>query len=102
GFWIVDITALEQMQSNVARGDAYLFVPRPAFEWPSEQRVGEAMYGTGHQHWQAQSPQYGADIVYEISKPTKDTVRVIVVNAKGDTLSTLTGEGTLGVHKVVW
>jgi photosystem II stability/assembly factor-like uncharacterized protein len=102
GFYIVDISPLEQMSPMVSRGDAYLFQPKPAFQYPSEMRYGEAMYGTGHQSWEAPSPQYGAEIVYEIGKATKDTVRVIVVNAKGDTLMNRVGQGTAGLHTVTW
>jgi Sortilin, neurotensin receptor 3, len=97
-FWIVDIAPLQQMNSTVAAAPAHLFAPRTAFQWGERPYNGES---TGNLLFEARSPQYGADIWYRLSKPGAPT-RIIIQDAKGDTLQTLTGPGGAGVHKVTW
>lgn len=96
--WIVDIAPLQQMTSTVASAPAHLFAPRTGIQW-GERRVGGE--STGNMLFQAPSPQYGADIWYKVSK-SAGPVRVIIHDAMGDTLQTLTGLGTPGLHKVTW
>jgi hypothetical protein len=49
------------------------------------------------------NPSYGADIAYRLGPvATPDTVRFTITNAAGDTLATLTGPNTPGVHSVNW
>jgi photosystem II stability/assembly factor-like uncharacterized protein len=102
GIWIVDINALEQLTPKVLADSAYLFAPRVAYQYPSEQAYGELTYGSGHMRWDAQSPQYGANIDFRLAAVMKDTVRVIVTNAAGDTLMNQTQPGTVGMHSLVW
>ncbi len=94
---IVDIAPLQQMTKTVAGMPAYLFAPRVAMQWGEAPVGGES---TGHQLFQAPSPQYGADIWYRLTKT--GAPRIIIQDAKGDTLATLTGQGTVGVNKVTW
>ena len=96
--WIVDIAPLQQMTSMVAGMPAYLFAPRTAFQWGEKPFNGES---TGNQLFQAQSPQYGADIWYRLTKPGSPS-RIVIQDAKGDTLQTLTGPGAAGLHRVSW
>jgi photosystem II stability/assembly factor-like uncharacterized protein len=95
-FWIVDILPLQQM----ARGTttAQLFAPRTAFQWGEPAYNGES---TGNQIFQAQSPAYGADLWYRVTQ-AGGPARMVIQNAAGDTVQTLTGPGTAGVHRVTW
>ncbi|MBP7549717.1 MAG: hypothetical protein KA761_05480 [Gemmatimonadaceae bacterium] len=97
-FWIVDIAPLQQMTATVAAAPAHLFAPRTGFQWGEKPYNGES---TGHLLFQAPSPQYGADIWYRLTKPGGPT-RIVVQDAKGDTLQTLTGPGGAGLHRVTW
>ena len=98
GFWIVDVAPLQQLTRTVAAMPAYLFAPRTAFQWGEAPIEGGS---TGHQIFQSPSPQYGADIWYRLTKAGGAT-RIVVQDAKGDTLQTLTGLGSAGFHRVSW
>jgi len=52
--------------------------------------------------WEVPSPAYGADITYRLASAASGPVRLYVMDAGGDTLSTLTGPATPGVHHVTW
>jgi len=97
-FWVVDIAPLQQLTATVAAKPAHLFAPRPAFQWGDRPVSGES---TGNMIFQAPSPTYGADIWYRVTKPV-GPVRVVIQDASGDTLQTLTGAGQAGIHKVTW
>jgi hypothetical protein len=95
--WIVDIAPLQQMAGAMTQ-TAHLYAPRTAFQWGEPPMEG---HSTGNMVFQAPSPQYGADIWYRVNKNV-GPVRVVVLDAMGDTLQTLTGQGQAGVHKVTW
>ena len=97
-FWIVDILPLQQMTATVAAAPAHLFAPRTAFQWGERAYNGES---TGNQLFNGQSSSYGADIWYRLTKPGGPT-RLVITDAKGDTLQTLTGPGGAGLHRVSW
>ena len=96
--WIVDIAPLQQLTKAVAAMPAYLFAPRTAFQWGEKPYNGES---TGNQIFQGTSTAYGADIWYRLTKAA-GPARLVIQDAKGDTLQTLTGSGAVGVNKVTW
>ncbi len=102
GFWIVDVAPLQQLTPTVVAKNVHLFAPRKAFEYGQGPNMGESSNGSGQKLFQAPSPQHGAEIVYRLASATRDTVRVIISNASGDTVRSLTGPRTAGVHRVVW
>lgn len=95
--WIVDIAPLQQLAGPMTQ-TAQLYAPRTAFQWGEPPMEG---HSTGNMVFQAPSPQYGADVWYRLSKNV-GPVRVVVMDINGDTLQTLTGQGSAGVHKVTW
>ena len=98
GFWIVDVAPLEQLTRTVAAAAAHLFAPRTAFQWGEAPVEGGS---TGHGIFEAPSPAYGADIWYRLGK-SGGPARIVVQDANGDTLQTLTGSGSAGTHRVTW
>ena len=98
GFWIADIAPLQQLTKTVAAMPAYLFTPRTAFQWGEAPVEGGSL---GNQLFQSPSPPYGADIWYRLTKSGGAT-RVVIQDVNGDTLQTLTGLGSVGVHRVSW
>jgi photosystem II stability/assembly factor-like uncharacterized protein len=98
--WIVDIEPLEQMHDSVLAAAAYLFKPKTAYQFGEPP---EANISPGHQVFQAPSPPYGADIAYRLTSGRRgDTVKVVITDVRGDTVQTLNGPGTPGLHHVVW
>src|SRR3989304_3413695 len=57
-FWIVDISALQQVDATVAAAPVHLFKPRTAFQWGEKPFNGESV---GQKLFQVPSPQYGAE-----------------------------------------
>ena len=131
-FWVVDITPLQQMTrsaiASIVTDAPYLFIPRPAFQYTSRTVANGVTNGYGHQLFTIPSPQYGAEIVYRIGStvrpqaiapnatagggapagetpvrsPTSGQARIIILNAANDTMATLTGPSSAGVHRVTW
>jgi photosystem II stability/assembly factor-like uncharacterized protein len=97
--WIADITPLQQMTPTVIAERASLFTPRTAFQWGEPPVMGGS---NGHMVFQAPSPQYGADIWYRLTESAGGAARVVIQDASGDTLATLTGPGNVGLHRVTW
>ncbi len=97
--WIVDITPLQQLTGAVAARPAHLFEPRIAFQWGESPINGGS---NGHLLFQTPSPQYGADIWYHLARPAGGAVAVAVTNGRGDTLATINGPNTPGLHRVSW
>ncbi len=98
--WIVDIAPLEQMTDSVRARSVALFAPKVAYQYGQPTVEGQA---AGHKVYEASSPAYGADIWYKLSSGTRrDTTRIVISDASGDTIRTLTGPGGAGLHKVTW
>ncbi len=98
-FWIVDISALQQVDAKVAAAPAHLFKPRTAFQWGEKPVNGESV---GQNLFQVPSPQYGAEITYKLAQSNTGQVRVVIQDASGDTLRTLNGPGAAGIQRVTW
>jgi hypothetical protein len=95
----VDITPLQQYTAQLASRPAHLFAPRTAYQWAESNIMGG---NNGHLVFQAPSPTYGADLWYRLSSASSTPVRVIVQDAMGDTVSSLNGPNTAGLHRVTW
>ncbi len=99
-FWIVDVNPLQQLGDVSKPAEAFAMMkPRVAFQWgepPIEGRDG------GQKRFDAPSPAYGAEIWYRITKPGLGPVRIVLQDASGDTLRTLSGPSTTGLHRVLW
>jgi len=100
--WVVDITPLEQMTSTVVAKSVHLFDPRPAFQWGESPTYGAAGNGNGQAFFATQNPAYGATISYRVTGAGGTPARINIVDASGDTVQTLTGPGTAGLHTVTW
>ncbi len=98
-FWIVDIAPLQQWSAQIADKAVHLFAPKTGFQWGERAFDGQSV---GQKLYEAQSPQFGAEIVYRVTQPVTGSVKVIVQDARGDTLATLNGPGRAGIQRVVW
>jgi Sortilin, neurotensin receptor 3, len=98
--WIVDIHPLEHLTPAVAGAPAHLFAPKVAYEY------GDRIIGggsTGHQWFSAPVPAYGAEIVYRLTAgEPRSRAELVITDAGGDTVQTLTGPGGPGLHRVTW
>ncbi len=97
--WIVDIAALQQMDEKTLAANATLFKSPVQYQWGEKAYNGES---SGHKLFQGQSPQYGGAIYYRLNAAAAAPVKVIIQDASGDTLTTLSGPRTAGISRVVW
>jgi photosystem II stability/assembly factor-like uncharacterized protein len=97
---IVNIAPLEQMSDSVLASNSWLFQPSTAFEFGGPPG---ADLDPG-QHWfEAETPGEGAVISYRLASGKKgDTVKVVITDVSGDTVTTLNGPATAGLHHVTW
>jgi photosystem II stability/assembly factor-like uncharacterized protein len=116
--WIVNIAPLEQLTDQVLADGAHLFEPPTAFQFGQRARGGES-YG---QAWFARpTPGSKATITYYISdeiarevrtaareereegeRPSVPTVSIAVTNVAGETVRTISGRASAGLHTVDW
>ncbi len=126
--WIVDVAPLQQYSSQLmAATDATLLQLKPALAYADPPVGGESL---GQKAFQAQSPQFGAEITYWIpaqqpaavstGSPAADSdardarpqgraqgqrgprATVVVLDQKGDTMQVLNGLATRGLQRVYW
>lgn len=102
--YVVDIAPLQQMTSTVIAKKAHLFTPRVALALgQAPDAAGTAGGGNGHKRFAVNSPASGAEIVYRIAESKPGTrVQIVITDAAGDTVRSLTGSGAAGVHRVMW
>jgi len=94
------VAVLEQMADSAIAAGPHLFQPTIAFEYGE---APGANADNGQQYFEARSAPYGASIAYRLTSGQRsDTAKVVITDVQGDTLSTLTGPGTPGLHYVTW
>ncbi len=98
GFYILDdLTAIREFTDSVQRADAHLFTLRKAYRFqPPAGTHGERSLSSG------QSPIYGASINYYLKEKSKDSVKLVVVDSKGEVLQELRAQNRPGVNRVWW
>ncbi|HEX5436539.1 MAG TPA: hypothetical protein VFW98_05250 [Gemmatimonadaceae bacterium] len=127
GIWITNIAPLEQMSSNVLAESAHLFKPMVAYEYGQRTGPDES---TAQGMYEAQSKPYGAAIAYRLTsavhsettaaesssgpdgngnggmrrgrRAAASQVKIVITNVSGDTVQTVNGPGTPGLHFVTW
>jgi hypothetical protein len=98
--WIVDIAPLEQMTDSARTQVAHLFAPKTAFQFGEPPLLGE---DAGHKAFEAPSVPYGAEITYRLtSGAPRERAKILISDVRGDTVTTLEGPGTAGLHRVYW
>jgi len=114
---------------KVVADNAFLFSPKTAFEYGQGPQMGASSNGEGQKFFNAPSPAYGAEIVYRVGtsgntaaaqagqtsdansstpnggragRAPREQARIVITDARGDTVRTLNGPATPGVHRVTW
>ena len=99
GFWILDdLTPIQQMNGTVRNENAHLFPPRPTYRF----RPGTVPVTMSDDPTAGQNPPYGAAISYYLKSAPSGDVKVLIQDAKGETVRTLTGTKTAGINRVTW
>ncbi|HEY2971251.1 MAG TPA: hypothetical protein VGJ48_01945 [Pyrinomonadaceae bacterium] len=99
GFWILDdLGPLQQMNASVRDSNAHLFTPRPAYRF----RNTAVPVSVDYDPTAGQNPPYGASINYYLKAAPSSDVKILIEDAKGQTVRTLTGTKTAGINRVNW
>ena len=99
GVMILDVAPLEQMSSVTLSQPVSLFRPTIAYQYaqppaPSETRA--------QRPWKVDGGPDGAVISYRLAAAPASAPRILIVNAAGDTVATLSGEQKAGLQNVTW
>jgi photosystem II stability/assembly factor-like uncharacterized protein len=102
GFWILDdITPLRQLDSDVLKKNAQLMAPRAAYRFIP---ITEPMMDSDDQT-SGTNPPYGASLNYFLKTAPEDQkaeVKLVIKDAKGETVRTLDGTKEAGINRVWW
>jgi hypothetical protein len=99
GAWILDdVTPLRELTPQVLAADAHLFAPRQAYRF----RAITAPATPYDDLTVGENPPYGADINYYLKSAPSGNVTITIQDAKGQTVRTLNGLQTPGLHRVYW
>ncbi|HEY4322229.1 MAG TPA: hypothetical protein VGM77_13770 [Gemmatimonadales bacterium] len=99
GIWIADINALSQINTANVSSPLTVFTPATAYEYGQQLFDGQS---TGQAEFRGTSPAYGVDIEYRVTGSTARTATIVIQDAAGDTVRTLTGPATNGLQRVSW
>ena len=100
--WIVDVAPLQQLGDSAWTAVAHFFQPKTAYQYGQSPLGGGS---PGHKVFRAASPSYGAELVYRLAKGDGDRrarTNILITDVRGDTVRTLTGPASAGVHRVAW
>ena len=99
GFWILDdLTPIQQMNQSVRDANAHLFPPHATYRF----RPGTVPVTMSDDPTVGQNPPYGAAISYYLKSAPSGDVKVLVQDAKGQTVRTITGTKNAGINRVTW
>jgi hypothetical protein len=93
-----DITALQQMTSNVQASDAHLFDSRPAIQWLSVQ----PQHNGGNLSFVGQNPTRNAIINYYTSARISGDVAFEISDISGANSCTGSFPAAAGIHRIEW
>ena len=99
GIWIVDVSALQQMTPAIVASEAHLFSPGTAYQFGDSPVEG---HSPGHMLFEGTNIPYGAVITYRLASRAPGQVRIVVTDATGDTIQSLSGPGAPGINRVAW
>jgi photosystem II stability/assembly factor-like uncharacterized protein len=100
GFWIMDdISALQQMNAEVAQSKFYLFEQREAYRFQNISAPGRGQRTEAD----GRNPRYGASINYWVGElPEGTKPEITILNKSGEEIRTLKGSARFGLNRVQW
>jgi len=96
--WVLDISPLRQMTTELAKAPAHLFEPNAVVRWrPEPSRAN----GGGSQYYAGSNPSRSATLAYSLGQKA-EKVSLRVVDHTGATVRTLQAKGDAGLNTVAW
>jgi photosystem II stability/assembly factor-like uncharacterized protein len=99
GFYILDdLSPLQQLTSEKALSDAYLFVPHSAYRFRQTTGIREMADDPAA----GRNPPYGASLSYWLKSVPEGDVYLTVANAAGKTVRKMNATKIQGINRVYW
>jgi photosystem II stability/assembly factor-like uncharacterized protein len=99
GYWILDdLSAIQQLTSEVASSAGHLFEPRDAYRFHS---TTEPMI-TFEDWTHGENPPNGASINFWLGAEPEGEVKIRIADASGETVRTLNGSKHVGINRLWW
>lgn len=97
--WVLDVTPLRQITSEIVKGKTALFEPSTAIQWRTT--INGSPYSSSARQYSAQNPPSAGFIDYTIfAKPEK--VEIKIQDVSGKTIREFTGSKEIGYHRISW
>ncbi|MGB3965369.1 MAG: PDZ domain-containing protein, partial [Planctomycetota bacterium] len=97
GVWALDVEALRQVTSAVAKKSAHLFAVEPAVLWRMTSRGHQ-----GHKEYHASNPPYGATFHVWLAEPPKDKPVLTIHDVTGTEVARVEGHAIAGLQPIQW
>src|SRR5262249_54425130 len=98
--WILDVTPIRSMKSDVAKKAATLLAPNAVTRWRTEPGR-RTIYGSGSRDYHGDNPEPGAHVWYALGKKAGKAT-LVVQDVSGKTVGTLTSTTAPGLHRATW
>jgi photosystem II stability/assembly factor-like uncharacterized protein len=99
--WIMDdISALQQLNDQVASADAHVFDVRPATAWLTD--VQKTITAEGARLFRAPNPTRGTAISYHLKSAPAGDVRITISDITGREIRSIDGTKHVGLNRVHW
>ena len=96
-----DITALQDLDSEVASGGDHLFEPRDAVRWKQDRRLSRSV--TGDKVWQGENAPAGPAIHYYLPNGASGAVTLTIEDVEtGEVFRDLDATAERGLNRVQW
>jgi hypothetical protein len=96
--WILDVTPLRQMTTEVVKGKTSLFIPSPAMQWQTQ---GAQPFYQAHRYFYGQNPPRGAQIDYVLAKKAEKT-SLKLYDVGGKLVREFQTSTDAGYHRASW
>lgn len=97
GLFVLDVSALRQIDGEVTAKPAHLFRPELLIQWQLRQRGL-----SGHKDWRAPNPPPGVAIHLWLAQKPADAPVVTVHDVTGAQVATVTGLRAAGIQRLQW
>jgi len=94
----MDVAPLEQVNAKVLTEAAHLFEVKPARLYQYRGTHGLR----GAKVYAAPNPPFGALLYYDLAGKATAPVRLVIRDARGNTVTELKGSTEAGLHRVIW
>jgi hypothetical protein len=101
GFWITDVSALQELDDQVLAEEVYLFDVEPTVQRVTWE-FGANDYVFSQEEVQTPNPENGMVVRYYLKDGVSGTPTVVIANSRGEEVARLEGEASPGIHSVLW